>query len=90
MLRVNDRCKGTQYFDTEAAADVLGSINKIELTSSPFIHTFEFSGTNGYWTGNHTIIQIEDCIVCLVIKVKSYFFLTTAMGIQKREPMIRC
>ena len=64
MLRVNDRRKGKQYFDTEAAADVLGSINKIELTSSPFICTFEFGGTNGYWTGNHTIIQIEDCTDC--------------------------
>ena len=60
LLRVNDRCKGTQYFDTEAATDVLGSINKIALMSSPFIRTFEFGGTNGYWTGNHAIIQVED------------------------------
>ena len=32
--------------------------------SSPFICTFKFGGTNGYWTGNHAIIQVEDCIDC--------------------------
>ena len=32
--------------------------------SSPFIHTFKFGGTNGYWTGNHAISQVEDCIDC--------------------------
>ena len=64
LLRVNDRCKGTQYFDTKAAADVLGSINKIALMRSPLICTFEFGGTKGYWTGSHAIIQVEDCIDC--------------------------
>ena len=33
--------------------------------SSPFFCTFEFGGTNGYWTGNHAIIQVEDSIDCV-------------------------
>ena len=56
--------QGNTYFDTKAAADVLGSINKIALMSSPFIRTFKLGGTNGYWKGNHAIIQVEDCIDC--------------------------
>ena len=35
------------------------------LTESPFIHAFEFGGDKGYWTGNHMILQVEDCIDCL-------------------------
>ncbi len=62
LLRVNDRHRGTQYFDTKAAADDVGSSNKSPLTGSLFICTFEFCGTNGYWTGSHAIIQVEDCI----------------------------
>ena len=65
MSRINNRPRVKQYFDIEAATDVLGSSYKSELTTSPFVCTFEFGGTNGYWTGNHAIIQVEDCIDCV-------------------------
>jgi hypothetical protein len=34
------------------------------LTESPFILKFEFGGYRGYWTGNHMILQVEECIDC--------------------------
>jgi hypothetical protein len=40
---------------------------KTELTESPFLVTFEFGGDRGYCTGNHMILQVEDCINCLCI-----------------------
>ena len=53
------------YFDTTAATAVNGNTKKNELTESPFLVTFEYGGDRGYWTGNHMILQVEDCIDCL-------------------------
>ena len=47
--------------------EVNGNTKKMPLTESPFIHKFEFGGDKGYWTGNHMILQVEDCIDCLRI-----------------------
>jgi hypothetical protein len=47
--------------------EVNGNTKKMPLTESPFIHKFEFGGDKGYWTGNHMILQVEDCIGCLRI-----------------------
>ena len=58
---MNQQAKGTALFDPEIAADVLGSSYKSPLIISPSVHTFEFTVTNGYCTGNHAIIQVEDC-----------------------------
>jgi hypothetical protein len=35
------------------------------LTESLFILKFELGGNRGYWTGNHMILQVGDCIDCL-------------------------
>ena len=56
---------GKDYFDTTAATAVNGNTKKAELTESPFLVTFEYGGDRGYWTGNHMILQVEDCIDCL-------------------------
>jgi hypothetical protein len=45
--------------------EVNGNTKKMQLTESPFVHKFEFGGDKGYWTGNHMILQVEDCIDCL-------------------------
>jgi len=58
---------GRDYFDKAAAMEVNGNTKKMPLTESPFIHKFEFGGDKGYWTGNHMILQVEDCIDCLRI-----------------------
>ena len=65
MVRINKTRQGKEYFDTVAANDVNGTALKSALTTSPFICLFEFGGRNGYWTGNHMILQTEDCIYCL-------------------------
>ena len=45
--------------------EVNDNTKKMPLTESPFVHKFEFGGGKGYWTGNHMILQVEDCIDCL-------------------------
>jgi len=52
---------------------------------------FEFGGTNGYWAGNHTIIQVEDCKDCLDSifedKFQFVFLFDHSSGHAKKEPM---
>ena len=62
MVRINQRRFQQDYFDKVAANDVHGGKKKAALTTSPVIRLFEFGGRNGYWTGNHMILQTEDCI----------------------------
>jgi hypothetical protein len=65
LARINERRSGTTYFDTAAAMAVRGSVDKLPLEESPFVIRFKFGVENGYWTGDHMIIQVEDCIDCL-------------------------
>ena len=54
------------YFDKIASQDVLGTTKKGDLKESPFIRKLWYGANNeGYWTGNHMIVQLEDCIDCL-------------------------
>jgi hypothetical protein len=54
-----------EYFDKIAATEVNGNTKKPPSTESQFTIQFEFGGRNGYWTGNHMILQTEYCIDCL-------------------------
>ena len=46
--------------------DVNGTLKKKMLEESPFVQLFEYGANKeGYWTGNHMILQLEDCIDCL-------------------------
>jgi hypothetical protein len=65
LKAINARRYRNEYFDKIAATEVNGNTKKPPLTESPFIIQFEFGGRNGYWTGNHMILQTEDCIDCL-------------------------
>jgi hypothetical protein len=67
LIEVNKNQEGMQCFDKGAVLAIFDTAEKTTLTQSTFVHTFEFGGTNGYWTGNHTIIQVEDCIDCLKV-----------------------
>ena len=69
----NKNREGRQYIDREAACAIFGTAEKITLQRSPFIHKFEFGGTNGYCTGNHTIIQVEDCLDCLKVMFREEY-----------------
>jgi hypothetical protein len=67
----------------------LGTAEKGPLTKSPFVQTFGFGGINGYWTGKHTIIQVEDCIDCLNIvfqdQYEAYFLFDHSSGHAKKR-----
>ena len=65
LKEINESRHGKDYFDTTAATAVNGNTQKNELTESPFLVLFEYGGDRGYWTGNHMILQVEDCIDCL-------------------------
>ena len=67
LKKINESRRGKDYFDTTAATAVNGHTKKTELTESLLLVTFEFGGERGYWTGNHMILQVEDCIDCLRI-----------------------
>ena len=54
------------YKETEAAMFLLGSKVKPALQETPFLRLLEHGqGRDGYWTYNHMILQIEDCIDCM-------------------------
>ena len=67
--RINEkRKKDHDYFDKIAAKDVLGTTQKGELIESPFIQKLWYvANAEGYWMGNHMIVQLEDCIDCLQV-----------------------
>ncbi len=58
----NDKMKrlGQHYFDREAAIAVHGKSLKDPLLTDPANRKFSYGGANGWWTGNHVIVQIED------------------------------
>lgn len=77
-LTINDaqlaeinRTRATQeYKDKEAAEYLLGTAAKKNspLKSSPFTRILNYGkGKDGYWSYNHMVLQIEDCIDCMQV-----------------------
>ncbi len=89
LIEINKQQEGKHYFDRDAATDIHGTTEKMALTESPFVRTFEFGGSNGYWTGSHTIIQTEDCIDCLQVifgeKYETVFLFDHSSGHAKKR-----
>jgi hypothetical protein len=86
------RLKDKDYFDTIAAKDVFGTSMKKRLTESPFIRRMEYGANkDGYWTGNHMIVQFEDCLDCLKVLFQDKYDLSSclimAVGMPRRESM---
>jgi hypothetical protein len=73
LVIINAHRHGNDYFDATAAIEVNGTSKKPPLMNSPFVCLFEFGGRNSYWTGNHMILQTEDCIDCLNVIFKSRY-----------------
>ncbi|KAL7525012.1 hypothetical protein ACHAXR_003180, partial [Thalassiosira sp. AJA248-18] len=69
LEKINEkRMRDGEYFDKVAAKDVLDKTKKHKLTESPFIRKLWYGSNNeGYWTGNHMIVQLEDCMDCLQV-----------------------
>jgi len=52
-----------KYHDESAAK---GTSDKKDLPSSPFKIKFEYGTTNkGYWSHDHMVLQLDDCVDCL-------------------------
>ena len=69
MNKINEKRKNdVEYFDKVAAKDVLETTKKKDLTESSFICKLWYGSNNeGYWTDNHMIVQLEDCMDCLTV-----------------------
>jgi hypothetical protein len=62
LANVNARRQNKKYGDEEAAIYLLGSSDKKDLVSSPFVRYLEYGkGKDGYWSYNHMVLQLEDC-----------------------------
>lgn len=67
---MNERRKGQQYTDKEAAREIFGHANneKPPLEETPFIRYLLIGVNNeGYWNSSAMAIQIEDCVDCLKV-----------------------
>jgi hypothetical protein len=74
--RINAHRRGTDYDNKDAAIRVKGSQRKKDLAESPFTVEFEYGqNNNGYWTYDHLIVQIEDCVDCLKVLYPQYEYL---------------
>jgi hypothetical protein len=59
---VNEVRRSQKYGDEDAAIYLLGSADKKDLLSSPFVRYLEYGkGKDGYWSYNHMVLQLEDC-----------------------------
>ena len=81
---VNESRKGKDYSNEDAAVIVTGNAEKGKLTTSPFLRELEYGkNIDGYWTYNHMIIQLEDCIDILYYLYLNFdfvFFLDHSNG----------
>lgn len=78
LSEINAARANQEYFDKEAAMAVNGHTKKMKLESSPGIIKFSYGNKNGYWSGNHMVLQAEDVIDCLKVilgDVYEYVFL---------------
>jgi hypothetical protein len=69
LVRINlERRIGKTYTDTQAATEILKTINKPVLKESPFVK-YLFIGANneGYWNSFHMSLQFEDVVDCLLV-----------------------
>ena len=69
LVRVNaERCINKTYIDTQAASEILKTVDKPLLTESPFVkYLFIGANNDGYWNSFHISLQFEDCVDCLVL-----------------------
>ena len=77
LALVNDARRGTHktYIDTQAANEILKSIEKPLLTESPFVKYLYIGANNeGYWNSFHMSLQFEDVVDCVQVLYPEYDF----------------
>ena len=74
--KVNKNRIGKKYSDETTAKLKNGTPFKSKLTESPFVRQLEYGANNdGYWTYEHMVLQLEDCIDVLSCLFPSFDFL---------------
>jgi hypothetical protein len=64
-----------KYRNTQAALETRKTEYKAPLTTSPFLREFKFGqNADGYWTYQHMVLQLEDCVDVLNVKYPQYDF----------------
>ena len=60
---INEKRKNQHYSDKAAAIMLHGTSKKSILTCSPFVRELSYgAGHDGYWSYEHMVLQLEDCI----------------------------
>jgi hypothetical protein len=80
LQQVNATRLGRKYKDERAAIDTRKDKEqgfKQPLTESPFVREFEYGANSeeGYWTYQHMVLQLEDCVDVLNVLFPQYDFL---------------
>jgi hypothetical protein len=78
LAKINNETRqtnGATYTDTQAAMEILGTINKAPFTESPFVK-YLYIGVNneGYWKSFHMSLQFEDVVDCLRVLYPNFDF----------------
>ena len=73
---VNEYRRGKEYKDKQAAYDTRRLTLKPDLTTTPFVREFEYgANSEGYWSYQHMVLQLEDCVDVLAVLFPQYEFL---------------
>ena len=60
---VNEKRMNMKYSDEKAATVLFGKPEKQKLTTTPFVRELEYGqNKEGYWSYEHMVIQLEDCV----------------------------
>jgi hypothetical protein len=89
LAKVNEKRAGKNYEDAESATAKRGNAAKAPLTVSPFVREFEYGvNAQGYWSYEHMVMQLEDCIDCLKVvhpEINFVFLLDHSCGHDRRR-----
>ena len=76
LRKINERRRGQKYVDETAAVSKKGTALKKDLKNSPFVVEFEYGANNeGYWSYEHMVLQLEDCVDCLQVLAPQFDYL---------------
>jgi hypothetical protein len=76
LKRINESRRGKHYLDEKAAKAEMGTGEKKDLLSRPFVVEFEYGANyEGYWCYEHLVLQLEDCVDCLKVISSQFKFL---------------
>jgi hypothetical protein len=76
LQKINETRRGKKYADEAAAIAKRGTADKKDLKHSPFIIEFEYGANNeGYWSYEHMVLHLEDCVDCVKVLVPQFDYL---------------